>query len=67
MFCNGLPTVGKKIQRSEKLLTMETVMLKTPWDVLLLLGGGYAIAEGCEVRYGQCFLTRPDADSPVFH
>ncbi|XP_063693484.1 Na(+)/citrate cotransporter-like [Bolinopsis microptera] len=39
---------GKKFKRSEKLLTMETVMKKTPWDVLILLGGGYAIAEGCE-------------------
>ncbi|KAL5262736.1 hypothetical protein ACHWQZ_G008214 [Mnemiopsis leidyi] len=39
---------GKKFKRSEKLLTMDVVMKKTPWDVLVLLGGGYAIAEGCE-------------------
>ena len=28
-------------------------MKKTPWDVLVLLGGGYAIAEGCEVGLDQ--------------
>lgn len=39
---------GMKFSRSKKLLTMQTVMEKTPWDVLLLLGGGYAIAAGCE-------------------
>ena len=24
-------------------------MKKTPWDVLFILGGGYAIAAGCKV------------------
>ena len=29
---------------------MDTVMRKTPWDVLFILGGGYAIAAGCSVN-----------------
>lgn len=42
------PPPGKKFERSEKLLDMDIVMKKTPWDVLILLGGGYAIAHGCK-------------------
>ena len=57
MLCNvssnnnmtGSSLVGKKIERSPKLLSLAVVVKKIPWDVLFLLGGGYAIANGCEV------------------
>jgi len=38
---------GTKLKRIPRLLDMDTVMRKTPWDVLFILGGGYAIAAGC--------------------
>ncbi|XP_063689332.1 Na(+)/citrate cotransporter-like [Bolinopsis microptera] len=42
------PPGGKRFTRVKRLLDLETVMKKTPWDVLFILGGGYAIAAGCK-------------------
>ena len=42
--------LGTKLKRIPRLLDMDTVMRKTPWDVLFILGGGYAIAAGCSVN-----------------
>ncbi|XP_078404407.1 Na(+)/citrate cotransporter-like isoform X4 [Cetorhinus maximus] len=38
---------GKK--QIKKLLDWNTVQHKLPWNVVLLLGGGFALAKGCEV------------------
>ena len=40
---------AKDFTRIKRLLDLDTVMKKTPWDVLFILGGGYAIAAGCKV------------------
>lgn len=34
----------------QPLLDWDTVNQKIPWGVLLLMGGGFAVAEACEVR-----------------
>ena len=34
----------------EKLLDWSTVNARLAWNVLLLMGGGFALADGCEVR-----------------
>ena len=38
-----------------RLLDMQTVMTKTPWNVPFILGGGFAIAEGCTVSHARLF------------
>ena len=34
---------------SEPLITWRTVEKRVPWGIILLLGGGFALAKGCEV------------------
>ncbi|KAL5270158.1 hypothetical protein ACHWQZ_G001031 [Mnemiopsis leidyi] len=47
--CKLKPDPGtEKFTRIKRLLDLETVLKKTPWDVLFILGGGYAIAAGCK-------------------
>ena len=41
---------AKDFTRIKRLLDLDTVLKKTPWDVLFILGGGYAIAAGCKVN-----------------
>ena len=38
-------------ERPDMLLDWRTVQTKMPWDVVLLLGGGFALAESTEVCY----------------
>ena len=40
----------------EPLLDMKTMTRKMAWNIVLLFGGGMAIAEGCQV-FVQTFLT----------
>ena len=35
---------------SKTLLSWKKAQVKIPWDVLLLLGAGFALAQACEVR-----------------
>ncbi|XP_078080736.1 Na(+)/citrate cotransporter-like isoform X2 [Mustelus asterias] len=44
-------TEGKSVGNRpiKKLLNWTTVQRKLPWSVVLLLGGGFALAKGCEV------------------
>lgn len=35
---------------TEPLLTWKKVQDTVPWNIILLLGGGFAMAKGCEVR-----------------
>ena len=42
-----LHLIGKPIM----LLDWETVQHKFPWTLIFLVGGGFALAEGSEVRY----------------
>ncbi|XP_042194718.1 solute carrier family 13 member 5 [Callorhinchus milii] len=41
--------VGQQKPRSSTLLTWDIVQHKLPWNVVLLLGGGFALAKSCEV------------------
>jgi sodium-dependent dicarboxylate transporter 2/3/5 len=38
---------AENVQRSDPLVTWEVVESKLPWGVVLLLGGGFALSEGC--------------------
>lgn len=40
----------KRATRVPAMLDWQTVSTKLPWGPLLLLGGGFALAEGCEVN-----------------
>lgn len=42
------PPGTERFTRIKRLLDLDTVMKKTPWDILFILGGGYAIAAGCK-------------------
>lgn len=44
----GFP--GKKIKAPKTLLNWKVVHEKMPWNIILLLGGGYALAKGSEVN-----------------
>lgn len=41
---------GKKIKAPKTLLNWKVVHEKMPWNIILLLGGGYALAKGSEVN-----------------
>lgn len=43
-------------QPSTALLTWKVVQKKLPWNIVLLLGGGFALAKGSEVRQGAVYL-----------
>jgi di/tricarboxylate transporter len=43
----SLPLVTKP---PEALLTWKTVALKLPWNIIILLGSGFALAEACKVQ-----------------
>lgn len=42
--------LGKKIKAPKTLLNWKVVHEKMPWNIILLLGGGYALAKGSEVN-----------------
>ncbi|XP_041097039.1 solute carrier family 13 member 2-like isoform X2 [Polyodon spathula] len=51
-FCSGSGRGGEdsqKIKAPSALLDWDTVHRKMPWNILLLLGGGFALARGSEV------------------
>lgn len=37
---------------TEPLLSWKKAQETVPWNIILLLGGGFAMAKGCEVRAG---------------
>lgn len=39
-----------KLKGPPPLLNWKTVHEKMAWNIVFLLGGGFALAEGCEVR-----------------
>lgn len=39
-----------KLKAPPAILTWKTVNDKMPWNILILLGGGFALAKGSEVR-----------------
>lgn len=39
----------KPITSSPSILNWKTVEKKLPWGVILIFGGGFALAEGCNV------------------
>ncbi|XP_055513721.1 Na(+)/citrate cotransporter-like isoform X1 [Leucoraja erinacea] len=45
----GIDSRERKDHRSGRLLEWKEVQRKLPWNVVLLLGGGFALAKGCEV------------------
>jgi hypothetical protein len=38
---------------TEPLLSWKKAQETVPWNIILLLGGGFAMAKGCEVRAGR--------------
>lgn len=44
----GYNDAGKKIKAPKTLLNWKVVHEKMPWNIILLLGGGYALAKGSE-------------------
>lgn len=44
---------GKQIKYPKALLTWKVVHEKMPWNIILLLGGGFALAKGSEVSACQ--------------
>uniref|UniRef100_A0A3B3TZW9 Solute carrier family 13 member 2 n=1 Tax=Poecilia latipinna TaxID=48699 RepID=A0A3B3TZW9_9TELE len=45
----GFTEAGKRIKAPETLLTWQVVHERMPWNIILLLGGGFALAAGSEV------------------
>lgn len=41
----------------QPLLTWRKAQETVPWNIILLLGGGFAMAKGCEVRQQSCILS----------
>ena len=37
----------------EPLMDLKTLLSGVPWDIVLLYGGGMAVAEGCKVTLGH--------------
>ena len=53
--CFFCPAAGKKLKAPAALLTWDVVHERMPWNIVLLLGGGFALASGSEVRAeGHC-------------
>jgi len=45
------PTKKKEIRPSPALLPWKTAQSRLAWDVVLLLGAGFALARACEVSF----------------
>lgn len=41
---------GKKVKAPKTLLGWKVVHERMPWNIILLLGGGFALAKGSEVN-----------------
>lgn len=41
---------GKKVKAPKPLLNWKVVHERMPWNIILLLGGGFALAKGSEVN-----------------
>lgn len=55
MFTFHLGLIGKMVKSPPTLLDWQVVHERMPWNIILLLGGGFALAAGSEVRT-LCFL-----------
>ena len=47
--CLGFTFTGKQIKAPPTLLNWQVVHERMPWNIILLLGGGFALAAGSEV------------------
>ncbi|XP_032901749.1 solute carrier family 13 member 5-like [Amblyraja radiata] len=54
----GVDSRERKVHRSGRLLEWKEVQRKLPWNVVLLLGGGFALAKGCEASGLSLWLGR---------
>lgn len=50
MFKLHLGLTGKMVKSPPNLLNWQVVHERMPWNIILLLGGGFALAAGSEVR-----------------
>lgn len=48
-----VPAEPRKTYKSSTLLTWKVFQEKMPWGLLILLGGGYALADGAKVNILQ--------------
>lgn len=51
MFALHLGLTGKRIKAPKTLLDWKVVHERMPWNIILLLGGGFALAAGSEVKH----------------
>eukprot|EP00062_Callorhinchus_milii_P011666 gi/632957862/ref/XP_007894716.1/ PREDICTED: solute carrier family 13 member 5-like isoform X2 [Callorhinchus milii] len=61
--------VGQQKPRSSTLLTWDIVQHKLPWNVVLLLGGGFALAKSCEavsIQINPLYVMIPTTISASF-
>lgn len=56
MFKLHLALTGKMVKSPPTLLTWQVVHERMPWNIILLLGGGFALAAGSEVNTMFFFL-----------
>lgn len=57
----GIERQGK-LKGPPTLLNWKTVNEKMPWNIVFLMGGGFALAKGCEVREPCPFPTLFEGD-----
>ncbi|XP_055513383.1 Na(+)/citrate cotransporter-like [Leucoraja erinacea] len=54
----GIDSREQKDHRSGRLLEWKEVQRKLPWNVVLLMGGGFALVQGCEVSGLHVWMGR---------
>lgn len=58
MFTLHLGLTGKMVKTPPTLLNWQVVHERMPWNIILLLGGGFALAAGSEVNtYERCVFS----------
>lgn len=56
MFKLLVGLTGKTVKAPPTLLNWQVVHERMPWNIILLLGGGFALAAGSEVNTRQRFV-----------